>query len=235
MFLDLHTHTIASGHGSLDTIERLAKTASQRGIKLLGISDHAPGTLGSAKPSYFKNLRYAPKERHQIHLLYGVELNISKDAPYLDLDEDTLSHLDYAIASMHIQNYKPQSKDANTALYIEVMKNPYVRIIGHCDDVKFPVDYRQLTLAAKDYNVFLELNESSLSPDGYRGDTRANNLQLLSYAREFNHPLLIASDSHGALRVGSFSNVLRLLEEVNFPKQLILNSDLDLFYQYWNR
>lgn len=235
MFIDLHTHTIASGHGSRDTIEQVAKAASLRGIQLLGISDHAPSTSGSATLSYFQNLKCAPRQRHQVGILYGVELNIKKEPPFIDLDDCTLSSLDYAIASMHIPNLKPGSKEENTALYLKVMEHPYVRIIGHCDDVRFPVDYESLTLAAKRQKVFLELNESSLSYDGYRGNTRNNVLQILSYSRKLNHPLLLSSDSHGAAKVGLFPNILRILKEAAFPMELILNKNLDFFYDCWNR
>ena len=58
------------------------------------------------------------------------------------------------------------------------MKHPAVRMIGHCDDVKYPVDYDELTAAAREYGIVMEINNSSLSPEGYRGDTRANNRML---------------------------------------------------------
>ena len=38
--VDTHTHTIASGH-AYNTILEMAKAASEKGIKLLGITDHA--------------------------------------------------------------------------------------------------------------------------------------------------------------------------------------------------
>ena len=44
---DIHTHSIASGHGTTCTISDMAKAASKKGLKLLGISDHGPGTLAS--------------------------------------------------------------------------------------------------------------------------------------------------------------------------------------------
>ena len=50
---DLHTHTIASGHATTDTIALLAKAAFLRGMKCLGISDHGPASMGSAGLSYF--------------------------------------------------------------------------------------------------------------------------------------------------------------------------------------
>ena len=62
VYFDLHTHTISSGHGSTDTLTDLAKTAAQRGLKSLGISDHGPATAGSADESYFRNLALAPRE-----------------------------------------------------------------------------------------------------------------------------------------------------------------------------
>ena len=56
---DIHTHSIASGHGTTCTISDMAKAASKKGLKLLGISDHGPGTSGFRnfflfqKPSLF--------------------------------------------------------------------------------------------------------------------------------------------------------------------------------------
>ena len=38
---DLHTHTIASGHGTVCTITDMAKAAAGKGLKLLGITDPA--------------------------------------------------------------------------------------------------------------------------------------------------------------------------------------------------
>ena len=43
---DIHTHSIASGHGTTCTISDMAKAASQKGLKLLGITDHGPSHSG---------------------------------------------------------------------------------------------------------------------------------------------------------------------------------------------
>ena len=50
---DMHTHSIASGHGTGCTISEMAKAASAKGLKLLGITDHGPATLAAGTPSYF--------------------------------------------------------------------------------------------------------------------------------------------------------------------------------------
>ena len=59
---DIHTHSIASGHGTSCTISDMAKAASKKGLKLLGITDHGPGTLAAGTSSYFRSLTYAPKK-----------------------------------------------------------------------------------------------------------------------------------------------------------------------------
>ena len=40
--VDLHTHTVASGH-AIGTVEENALAAYEKGLRGLGISDHAPG------------------------------------------------------------------------------------------------------------------------------------------------------------------------------------------------
>lgn len=39
---DMHTHSIASGHGTECTITNMARAAAGKGLRLLGITDHGP-------------------------------------------------------------------------------------------------------------------------------------------------------------------------------------------------
>lgn len=222
-YFDLHTHTIASGHGSNATITQMAKTAKEKGLKILGISDHGPATLGGAKEAYFRSLSIAPRKRFGIDLLYGAEVSILDNCGSLDLPNDILANLDYVIASLHRPVKAPGTVAENTCCYIEAMKNPYVKIIGHCDDTHYPVDYPALVRAAMEYQVYLEINNASLSPNGYRGDTRFNNLMLLNLCKYYNYPVLLSSDSHGAEHVGDFSFVGEIIKQAGFPEALILN------------
>ena len=54
-YVDLHTHTIASGH-AYSTIEAMIKAAEQKGIRLFGITEHAPEMPGTCSGLYFNNL-----------------------------------------------------------------------------------------------------------------------------------------------------------------------------------
>lgn len=224
---DIHTHSIASGHSTKDTIIDMARHAANNHLALLGISDHGPGTIGAAKSSYYRSLASAPRNRFGIELLYGVELNILDRKGKVDLDASILSKLDYAIASMHRKNLAPGTKEENTYGYIEVMKNPFVKIIGHCDDVAYPLDYEVLVEAAKDYHVLLELNDSSLAPNGYRGDTKENDCTLIRLLVKNHLPILLSSDSHGKGGIGKMEYALALLKELGISGEYILNNNVE--------
>lgn len=221
--LDIHTHTIASGHGSSATITDMVKAAKACNLKMLGISDHGPATLGGGRVSYFRNLKYAQRERLGVKMLYGAEANIINSKGNLDLSDDILKSLDYVIASMHQPVMKPGSAEENTQTYINAMKNPYVTIIGHCDDTKFPIDPFKLFAAAMKHRVLLEINNSSLSPEGYRGDTRFTDLVILNLSVHFNYPVLFSSDSHGKSHVGDFTYAADAARLAKVPRNLILN------------
>lgn len=223
---DIHTHSIASGHGTICTVSDMAKAASRRGLKLLGITDHGPATLAAGTASYFRSLSYSPKKRFGIELLFGIELNILDANGHVDLNDELLEKLDYAIASMHAQNYKSGSVKENTSAYLNAMKHPCVKVLGHCDNPQFPVDYETLAVAAKEFGVIFEINEASLAPYGYRGDTRANNREILKYCTKYEIPIVLSSDSHGTGHIGDFTYAAEFVYEEMFPEELILNNNI---------
>ena len=52
--LDVHTHTIASGH-AYSTLREMIEAAKRRGLSLIGISEHGPRMEGSCPEIYFCN------------------------------------------------------------------------------------------------------------------------------------------------------------------------------------
>lgn len=240
--IDIHTHTVASGHGTTDTIADLAKSAYKKGMSLLGVSDHGPATPGACRESYFRSLKSAPHTRAGIPVLYGAEVNILDETGALDLPGSILETLDFCIASIHPQSFKSpvyhrcsfwdrkqvtEDLDAacfsNTQAYIRAMENPHVNLIGHPDDQHYPVDCRQLVEAAARNRVMIEVNEVSLSPGGYRGDTRDTMCTLLKLCAAHELPILLSSDSHGAAGVGEAPLAEKLVAELNYPRELIAN------------
>lgn len=223
---DIHTHSIASGHGTSCTISEMAKKASSQGIKLLGITDHGAATLAAGTPSYFRSLTFSPRKRFGVELLYGIELNILNTNGDVDLDEELLSKLDYAIASMHWQNYRGRTVAENTEAFLNVMKNPHVKILGHCDNPAYPVDYDTIVACAKENDVILEMNEASLAPYSYRGDTRENCTEILHCCQKYQVPIVLSSDSHGKEHVGDFTHAAEFVHQQMFPESLILNNQI---------
>lgn len=220
---DFHTHTIASGHATTDTIADMAKAASARGMTLLGISDHGPASIGSAGLSYFRSLSLAPRERLGIKIYYGAEANILNQNGDLDIPDDILSMLDYCIVSMHRPIYVSGSKRENTLAYRRAMEHPNVKIIGHCDDSRFPVDYAALVHDALQRGVIPELNNVSLLPDSYRKNCRENSLGLLQECSRQGCRLLLSSDSHGKARVGDVTEAWAMVRQADFPLELVVN------------
>lgn len=231
--LDLHTHTIASGH-AYNTLREMAKAASDKGLSVLGITEHAPKMPGTCHSFYFHNLKTVPRELYGIRLLLGSEVNIMDFEGNIDLEERDLKGMDVIIASLHTPCIKPGSVRENTTAYLKVMENPYVNIIGHPDDGRYPVDYRALVEGAKEKGKVLELNNHSLDPKCFRRDARENDLKMLELCKEYAVPVIMGSDAHFDTLIGEFSMAKKLLEEVDFPEELVLNRSVEALQGHVN-
>jgi putative hydrolase len=232
--LDLHTHTIASGH-AYNTLREMAKAASDKGLSLLGITEHAPKMPGTCHNFYFHNLKVVPRQMYGIELLLGSEVNILDAEGTIDLNERELRGMDVVIASLHIPCMKPGTIKENTSAYLGAMKNPYVNIIGHPDDGRYEVDYRALVEGAKEYGKVLELNNHSLLPECFRQNARENDARMLELCMEYQVPVICGSDAHFDTLIGEFSLAEALLEELKFPQELVLNRSIDALRGYVNR
>ena len=177
--IDTHTHTLASGH-AYNTLNEMAQAAADKGLKGLAITEHAPEMPGTCHLFYFQNLRIVPRKKYGIELLLGTELNIMNARGETDLPDSVLERLDIAIASIHMPCFKDERTIDNvTAAYEKVMEHPYVDIIGHPDDGRFPVDMKRLVKKAKETGTLLEVNNSSLRPEGFRENTKENCLEMV--------------------------------------------------------
>ena len=107
------------------------------------------------------------------------------------------------------------------------MKNPYIQIIGHPDDGRFPVDYETLVCAAKEEHVLLEVNSSSLHPQSNRLNARENYLVMLELCKKHKTSIILDSDAHCEADVGNHSRAHELLEEIDFPEELVVNTSLE--------
>lgn len=235
ILLDIHTHCLSSGHGTRDTITDMARAASEKSLHILGISDHGPATPRAADSSYFRNLLLADRKKFGVNLLYGVELNILNEKGDVDLEDPLLACLDYAFISMHHPVFSAGTARSNTSAYINAMRHPGVRFLGHPDDGRFPADYENLLSAAKENHVYPEINNASLMPGAYRTDGARHSLQILELCKKLDLPVLLSSDSHGRKHIGDMQYIFPLLEQCNFPSRLVINSDPALLHRILGR
>ena len=133
--------------------------------------------------------------------------------------------LDYAVVGIHGLCYENAGITANTDNLIRCMQDPKVRFVSHPDDAHFPLDYPALVQAAKEWNVALEVNNSSLRKPKLRPNCRENYEKMLPLCMELGVPIIVDSDAHDPSFVGEFSQARELLERLGFDESLILSTD----------
>lgn len=234
LVLDTHTHSIASGH-AYSTIQEMAHAASEKELELLGISEHAPAMEGTCNDMYFRNVKSIPDTMYGVEMLFGIEANIMDYEGNTDVSTRTFECLDYGIASLHVNCIKPGSIEENTNAYLRAMENPYINIIGHPDDSRFEIDYQQLVEKAKETNTLLEINNTSLSPNTLRRNSKNNYYEMLALCAQNEVPIIVNSDAHISYDVGNFQYAIPLLEEMDFPEKLIANLSVERFKSLLSR
>jgi len=228
--LDVHTHSVASGH-AYSTIQEMAQIAAEKGLQLLGITEHSPGIPGTCVPIYFRNLHVVPRHMYGIELLLGAELNIIDYKGTIDLEAFYFPMLDIRIAGIHSLCYTPGNIEENTSAVIGAIRNPAIDIISHPGDGTALLDFEPIVLASKEYHTLLEINNSSLNPGRNKVHARENNLTILRLCKRYDVPVILGSDAHISFDIARHDHIYELLQETEFPEVLIMNDKVETFKQ----
>lgn len=233
--LDVHTHTIVSGH-AYSTLSEMVGQAQQIGLQILGITEHAPNLPGTCTSIYFRNYHVVPRQWGSLRLLLGAELNILDTEGHLDEDEGYYKCLDIRIAGIHSLCWKGGTREENTEGMVNAIRNPWVHIISHPGDGVAELDFEPIVLAAKEAHTLLEINNSSLEPcRGKLEKAIPNNLEILTLCKKYDVPVILGSDAHIFCDIANYRNLFPLLEQTEFPSSLIINTQPDLFLEYIDR
>ncbi len=225
--LDMHTHTIASGHAYATVLEMI-RAAADRGLELLGITEHAQGLPGTCGNMYFQNMRVIPRKMYGMEIMMGAEINILDYNGTLSLEEEFIDkNLDIRIAGIHDLCYDIGTVSQNTQAIVKAIENPQVDIISHPDDSRIPIDYETIVDAAKENHTLLEVNNSSLDCLSSRVGAWDNLQVMLKICEDKKVPVIADTDSHFADAVGVFDHVSVLLKEIDFPEELVVNRSVD--------
>lgn len=218
--VDLHTHTIASTH-AYSTIHDYIAVAKQKGVKLFATTDHGPSMTDAPHMWHFVNLIVIPRIVDGVGILRGIEANICNIRGDIDCNERMLQQLDLIIAGFHEQVFEPSDLITNTDAMIATMRNGLVHIISHPGNPKFPVDINAIAEAAAEYNVALEINDSSFYRS--RVGSSENCKKIAEAVGKAGGVISLGSDSHIAYTLADYSHCLPTVEMVSFPQERILN------------
>ncbi len=228
IFADMHTHTIASTH-AYSTILENAKSACEAGIKALAMTDHAPNGGDSPHIWHFYNLGVLPREICGVTIIRGIEANIIDLYGELGLDDEILNTVEWVVASVHPNVFKPKNYDDATKMYLNLAKNKDVDCLGHSTAFVDEFDYEKVVKAFKENDKIIELNESSIQR---RAGDYEKSYEMIKLCKKFDVKICVNSDSHYCDYVGKFPLSLKLLKEVDFPQNLIINADFDVLKEY---
>lgn len=225
---DLHCHTLASVH-AYSTLRENVNAAGKKELKVLGITDHGIACADSPSINYFENLLSVPTEIDGIRILRGVEANIMDAEGNLDMPAELLAKMDIVVASFHTACTVPGTVEEHTSAYLKVAENPNVDIIGHSGSVEFEYDYEKVIPVFKKYGKIVEINAHTFI---CREKSKANCRKIATLCKELRVPIAVNSDAHSEFEVGECTKAFEMLKEIDFPEELIINTDYQRLEEY---
>ena len=220
---DLHTHTNYSAH-AVNTILEMINGAKTLGLKAIAITDHGPSMPDSGHIWHFGNGDDIPKIIDDVIVLYGGEIDVMNVDGDMDLPESYIKDLDWVIASLHKRFVKKLTFEEATQLWLNVAANQYVDMIGHCEQLDHEFDLDKVIPAFAANNKVVEFNGNSViaRPGGEK-----NMLEIAKACKKYRCKVAINSDAHSIWQIARIQGVYEMLESIDFPEELIINSDFE--------
>lgn len=229
---DLHVHSVASGH-AYSTVTENIRAAAERGLEVIALTDHGPLMPGGPHDYYFGNLRVIPESLFGVRVLKGIEANIMDRQGKLDLEDQRLAKLDIVLAGLHAYCAPYGSVEDNTRMLVNAIKHPRVDAIVHPGNPEYPVDFSTIVKAAVEFDVALEINNSSLT--GSRKGSLPFCDTIAGLVKQFGAKVMLGTDSHFASHVGDFAAAVSLLEKNGIEADQVLNTSWQLLCDHLTR
>ncbi len=229
--VDTHTHTNVSAH-AFSTLEENLAAAAKAGLEGIAMTNHGPDLGDGAVWFHFQSARHLPKYVNGVRLLPGAEVDIMDTAGNLDIEDRLLKNLELVIASFHTPCFAPNSpKEDVTKAWLNVMENENVDILGHMGDGRYMCDYEAVVKKAKEKGKIIEINNHSFK---VRAGSKENCREIALLCKKYSVPVVLSTDAHFSSEVGVVPNSIALMEEIDFPEELILNTSLKKLCDYLN-
>ncbi|MFH4665156.1 phosphatase [Vibrio cidicii] len=228
--IDTHTHTYASGHAYSTLIEN-AQRAKENGLAMFCSTDHAESMPGAPHYWFFSNQRVLPRFIHDVAILRGVEANILNTEGEIDIPLSVDPNLDWVIASFHEPVFAPSSKEAHTQALINVIKSGRVDALGHLGNPHFDFDFTAVLQCAKEYDVAIEINNSTL-----RGHSRVGSVErcyeIARIGKAIGVYFTTGSDAHFCQDVGKLDLASELLDTVGIEATQVITHSAKQFLAF---
>lgn len=228
VLVDTHTHTNCSTHAHSTLLEN-AYAAKERGLEMLCMTNHAPAIPDSPHIWHFETMGSLPKEIKGVKMAYGAEANLLDLEGNIDLPEDVQKKMDLIVASIHSPCLAPETSDDYTTTYLGAIKNPYITILGHSGSVNYPYDIDAVVKAAKEYNKCIEINNHTFT---VRRPSIENCRKIALACKKYQTNIAVSSDAHNSFDIGNFDNAIKMLTDIDFPEELIVNATAQRFTEY---
>ena len=135
----------------------------KRAWKWCAVTNHAPAIPDSAHIWHFVTMKELPDYIRGSAAVRGCEANILDRNGTIDMKPEYLKSMEVVVASIHPPCYEDGDMEDHTETWLNVIKNPYVNILGHSGDSRFPYDIDRVVRAAKENNKCIEINNHSYS------------------------------------------------------------------------
>lgn len=224
--IDLHIHTIHSGH-ACPTFYEVLEYAAKKKMNMVAVTDHGPSLRGSAIDLFFRIGYRAPKEYKGVKVLWGCEANIVDKDGNLDVKGRIRKSLDIVLLGIHGDDcFKDLGKEGNTKAIIKCFENEKPHIFTHPEAMMMDYDFEKVCQAACDNNVLLELNISSLFKVVARSQPeRLPKLKkMVEIARKNKKKIIVNTDAHFLHEVGDDALLKKYKKELNITDDIIINN-----------
>ena len=249
---DNHIHTVYSGHADSNmTVGNIIDKAKSIGLSRIAITEHAFDWHMGPKGNLALIRKEVAKVSTNVQIDIGLEVDPDTENPgKLHFDDFEKGELYPVLVGFHGYpgvnrgwheklNLTLREKNRIYSKWLKIMhkliENRKVDILAHpgriimqngiTDEFSGSVlrDFQGLAVAAKQYNVAFEINETLLNSIPTEKLQRSYN-QIIQTMVESGVKISVGSDAHSLDKIGQFDKVSELTESLNLqPENLLTN------------
>ncbi|MDP4153841.1 MAG: phosphatase, partial [Bacillota bacterium] len=155
--------------------------------------------------------------------------NITDFIGGIDIIPRYQKRLEWVIAGFHTPALKPGTIEQHTAAYLALSENPYIDMISHCGSDMYKFDYERVIPVFAKKHIVVEINNHSFD---VRKGSPENCREIALLCKKYRCPIAVTSDAHFHEHIGVFNNSLKLLSDIDFPEELVINTTKQRFLDF---